>query len=172
MASKKHNLLGFLHGGPKKKEKGGNTPDKVLNQSPGESIAAGPSTAQPRASTSEQSTTERTRSVLGGLFSRNKTPSTRPTTPIAAIHTTEQQRLSDEVTNTPSAGKLASKQAEILPEATTTNHKKVLFLELGIGAIDLLSEVSDIAGLVLPNPVGDVLAKVTAVLGTLKVCTT
>ena len=114
--------------------------------------------------------------MLGGLFSRTKTPSTRPTTPtpqpIVAIHTTEQQPLMDEVTDTRSAGKLTSKQAETLPEATPTNEKKIIFLELGIGAIDLLSEVSDIANLVLPTPVGAVLAKVTAVLDTLKVCNT
>jgi hypothetical protein len=171
MASKKHNLFGFLHGESKKKEKVGNTSDKALNQSPGESSAAGPSTTQARASTSKQPTTERTKGVLGGLFSHKKTPSTRPTTPepTAAIHATEQQHRR---TDTPSAGKLTSKQTEALPEATVTNNKKVLFLELGIGAIDLLSEVSDIAGLVLPNPVGAVLEKVTAVLDTLKVCTT
>ena len=175
MASKKHNLLGFLHGGSRKKEK--------ANQSPGESSAvAGPSTVQARVSTSKQSTTEGTRAVLGGLFSRNKSPSTRPTTPtptsltpdpIGAINTTEQQQHPrDEATDPPSTGKLTSKQAKTPPEATATNTKKVLFLELGIGAIDLLSEVSDVAGLVLPNPVGAVLEKVTAVLGTLKVCTT
>jgi hypothetical protein len=182
MASKKHNLLDFLHGGTRKKEKGGNIPGKALNQSSGEPSAAGSSTPQARVSTSKQSTTEGTRGVLGGLFSRNKSPSTRPTTPtptsptpdpIGAINTTEQQQdLRDEVTDTPSSGKLTSKQADIFPEATETNKKKVLFLELGIGAIDLLSEVSDIAGLVLPNPVGAVLEKVTAVLGTLKVGTT
>jgi hypothetical protein len=173
MASKKHNLFGFLHGGSRKKEKGSNTPDKALNQTPSEFSAGGPSTAQARVSTSKQPTTERTKGVLGGLFSRNKTSSTRPTTPepIAAIPTTEQQHLRDEVMDTPSAGKLTSKQAETFPEATATNNKKVLFLELGIGAIDLLSEVSDIAGLVLPNPVGTVLGKITIVLGTLKVCT-
>jgi hypothetical protein len=166
MASKKHNLRGFLHWGSRKKDKGGNMPDKALDQSPGESSVAGPSTTQARASTSKQPTTELTKGVLGGLFSHNKTPSTRPTTPepIAAINTTEQQHLR---TDTPSARKLTSKQAETLPEATATNNKKVLFLELGIGAIDLLSEVSDIAGLV-----GAVLEKVTAVLDTLKVCTT
>jgi hypothetical protein len=174
VASKKHNLSGFLHWGSRKKEKWGSTPDKALDQSHGEFSAAGPSTAQARVSTSKQSTTEGTRGVLGGLLSRNKTPSTWPTTPesVAVIHTTEQGHLRDGVMDTPTAGKLTSKQAEISPEATATNHKKVLFLELGIGAIDLLSEVSDIAGLVLPNPVGAVLTKVTAVLGTLKVCTT
>jgi hypothetical protein len=170
MASKKHNLLGFLHGGSRKKEKVGNPPDKALNQFPGESSAAGPSTAQAGASTSKQSITDGTRGMLGGLFSRNKTPSTGHTTP-EPIAYTEQQNLGDEVMGTPS-GKLASEQAETSPEARVTNNKKVLFLELGIGAIDLLSEVSDIAGLVLPNPVGAVLEKVTAVLGTLKVCTT
>jgi hypothetical protein len=167
------NLLGFPS---RKKEKGGAMP----NQPSGESSAAGPSTTQARASTSKQPTTGSDRGVLGALFSRAKTPSKTPTTPtptpptpqpIAAVDTTEQQPLVDVVTDTPSAGKLTSKQAETLPEATATNNKKVLFLELGIGAIDLLSEVSDIAGLVLPNPVGTVLGKVTAVLGTLKVCT-
>jgi hypothetical protein len=167
------NLLGFPS---RKKEKGGAMP----NQPSGESSAAGPSTTQARASTSKQPTTGRDRGVLGAFLSRAKTPSTtRPTTPtpptpqpIAVIDTTEQQHPREGVLDTPSAVKLTSKQAETLPEATATNNKKVLFLELGIGAIDLLSEVSDIAGLVLPNPVGTVLGKVTAVLSTLKVCTT
>jgi hypothetical protein len=188
MASKKRNLLGFLQGGSRKKEKGGNPPDNALDQSPGESSAAGPSIAQARVSISKQSTTEGTKGMLEGLFSRNKTPLTRPTTPaaihtteqqplsaepVAAIYTTEQEHLRDEVADTPSAsaGKLTSKQAETLPESAT-NHKKALFLELGIRAIDLFSEVSDIADLALPKPVGDVLSKVTAVLRTLKVCTT
>jgi hypothetical protein len=176
MASQKHNRFGFLPGGSsRKKEKGGDILNKAPNQPSAASIAAEPSATQAHASTSKQSTTKGTRGVLGGLFSRTKTPSTRPTTPvpIAAIHTTEQQHLRDEVTDTPGAGKLTSKQAETLPEAVTaTNKKKVLVLELGIGAIDLLSEVSKIAGLVLPNPVEEVLGKVTKVLGTLKVRTT
>jgi hypothetical protein len=166
MASQKHNLLGFLHGGSKKKDKGANP----LNQPPG---AAGPPDIQARASTSKQSTTERFMDKLGGPFSRPKTPSTQPTTPTQPIPTTDQRHLRDETTNTPSTEKLISKQAEAFPEsATATNHTKVQFLELGIGAIDLLSEVSDAAGLILPNPVGAVLGKVTMVLGTLKVCTT
>jgi hypothetical protein len=162
------NLLGFPS---KKKEKGGAMP----NQPSGESSAAGPSTTQARASTSKQPTTGRDRSVLGALLPRAKTPSTRPTTPtpqpIAVIDTTEQQHSGEGVMDTPGAGKLTSKQAEILPEATATNKQKILFLELGIRAIDLLSDVSDIADIALPNPVGTVLGKVTVVLDTLKVCT-
>jgi hypothetical protein len=150
-------------------------PDKELNQSPGASSAGGPSTTQAPASTSKPFTTGKTGSVLGGLFSRAKTPSTRPTTPtpqpIAAIHTTEQQSLKDEVTDTPSTGKLTSKQAKLVLEAdTATNEKKKRVLELGIKAIDLVTEVSNIAGIILPNAVGPVLEKVTKVLGTLKVC--
>jgi len=173
MASQKHNLLSFLPGSSRMKEKEGATLNKALDQPPaaGESSAIGPFTTPAGASTSKQSRTGRIGGGLGGLFSRAKTPSTRPTTPTPPIHTTEQQHLRDEATDT--SGKLISKQAEAFPEtATATNHRKVRFLELGIGAIDLLSEVSDAAGLVLPNPVGAVLGKVTAVLGTLKVCTT
>jgi hypothetical protein len=172
MASQKRSRFGFLPEGLKKKEKAGDMPDKVLNQSPGASSALGPSTTQAQASTSKQSATEKTKGVLGGLFSRTNKPSTRPTTPtpqpISAIHTIEQQDMKDHLTDAPDTGKLTSKQAEVVPE--TTNNKKVLVLDLGIGAIDLLCEVSDIAGLVLPNPVGAVLEKVTVVLGTLKVC--
>jgi hypothetical protein len=175
MASQKHNRFSFLHGGSRKKEKGSDMPDKALNQPHGASSDVGPSTIQAHASTSKQSTTGRTGGVLGGLLSRTKKPSTRPTTPtppIAAVYTTEQQHLRDEVTDTPGAGKLTSKQAEAFPEAATaTNKNKVLFLELGIGAIDLLTDVSNAVGLVLPNPVGEVLGKVTKVLGNLKVCT-
>ena len=77
--------------------------------------------------------------ITGGLTSKQA-----ETVPEAAI--TEQQHPTDEVTHAPSAGKLTSKQAEAVPEATTTtNKKKVLALELGISAIDLLTEVSDIA---------------------------
>jgi hypothetical protein len=170
MASQKHSRFNFLHGGSRKKEKGGDTLDEGLDQASGASGTVGPSTTQARASTSKQSTIERKGGLLEGLFSRTKTPSMPP---IAAIPTTEQQHFRDEMTDTPSAEKLTSKQAKPFPEAaTTTNNRKVRFLELGIGAVDLLSEVSDAAGLVLPNPVGAVLGKVTAILGTLKVCTT
>jgi hypothetical protein len=175
MASQKQNRLNFFHGGSKKKEKGSDMHDKVSNQPPGASSAAGPSTAHAHASTSKRSTTGR---ILEGLFSRSKTQPTTPTptppTPqlIAATHTTEQQHIREEVTDTPSTGKLTSKQSEAVSEATTaTNKKKLLVLELGIGAIDLLTEVSNVAGLVLPNPVGEVLGKVTVVLGKLKVRT-
>jgi hypothetical protein len=174
MASQKRSRFSFLSEGLKKKEKGGDMLDKELNQSPDASSVLGPSTTQVRPSTSKQSATGKTGSVLGGLFLRTKASSTRSTTPtpqpIAAIHTVEQQDLRDEVTAAPGTGKITSKQAKAVPE--TTNNKKVLALELGIGAIDLLCEVSDIAGLVLPNPVGAVLEKVTVVLGTLKVWTT
>jgi hypothetical protein len=172
MASQKQNRLNFLHGGSKKKEKESDMHDKVSNQPPGASSAAGPSTAHAHASTSKRSTTGR---ILEGLFSRSKTRPTTPTPtsqPIAATHTTEQQHLREEVTDTPSTGKLTSKQSEAVSEATTaTNKKKLLVLELGVGAIDLLTEVSNVAGLVLPNPVGEVLGKVTVVLGKLKVRT-
>jgi hypothetical protein len=162
MASRKHNLLGFLHGGSTKKEKGAD----ALNQPPGACGADGPSATQARASTSKQSTTGRFMGKFGGPFSHPKTPSMQPITPTPPIH-------KDDMTDPPSAGNLTSKQARAFPEAaTTTNNRNVRFLDLGIGAIDLLSEVSDAAGLVLPNPVGAVLGKVTAVLGTLKACTT
>jgi hypothetical protein len=172
MSSQKRSRFGFLHGGFKKKEKGVDMPDKTLNQ-PSLSSAGGPSTNQASASAPKQSTTG---STLEALFSRSKTPSTRPTTPtpptpqpIAAIDRAEQH-LGDEVTDTPSTGKLASKQTENIPETVAaTNKKKQLALEHGIGAIDLLTQVSNIAGLALPNPVGEVLGKITVVLGTLKV---
>jgi hypothetical protein len=163
MSSQKHSRFGFLHGGFKKKEKRSDIPDKALNQ-PSD---VEPSTTQASASTSKQSTAG---SILEGLFSRSKTPSTRPTTPMPPTSQTEQQHARDEGTDTPGAGKLTSKQAEaVTEEATATNQKKVRALELGIGAIDLLTQVSNAAGLVLPNPVGEVLGKVTIVLGTLKV---
>jgi hypothetical protein len=174
------NPFNFLHGGSRKKEKGRDKFDKVLNQPPDAPSVAGPSTTQARASTSKQSTTGRIMGKLGVPFSRPKTPSKRPTTPtpptsqpIAATHSTEQQQPKDEATDTPSTGKLTSKRAEAVPEAAAaTNKKKEMALELGIHAIDLLTDVSNAAGLVLPNPVGEVLGKVTKVLGTLKVCST
>jgi hypothetical protein len=71
----------------------------------------------------------------------------------------------------PGPGKLVSKRAiEVVKDTTETNDKTITLLDLGIGAIDLLSQVSEVAGIALPNPVGPVLEKVAAVLGTLKVC--
>jgi hypothetical protein len=80
-----------------------------------------------------------------------------------------QQPRRGESTDTANTGKPNLKQAEASPEAANaTNDKKVMLLELAIGAIDLLS---DVAGLTLPNTASVVLRQVMAVMVRLQVCT-
>ena len=50
------------------------------------------------------------------------------------------------------------------------SEKAVAALDMGIEVIDLFQKVAKVTEMVLPSPLGDVLEKVTSVLGVLKVC--
>jgi hypothetical protein len=154
---------------------GSDMADSTPDQSPGVSGTIGPSTSQ-APSTSKRSTRSKLETKIKGFLSGSRTPSDRPSTPtpppIKASNTIKRQGLGNDASDVLGPGKLTSKRAEKVPQdPAETIDKKIALLGLGIGAINALRDVSEITGLAMnqSNPVGQVLEKVTAVLGTLKV---
>jgi hypothetical protein len=130
--------------------------ENTLDQPPDVAGVVRPFTAQVQASTSELSTRSGVRTQLG-IFSGAKGPPTLQ--PIAVSHTVEKELPKENVEDLPILGKGvtkgANKMADDATDATKTNDKKIAFHDLGIDGIDVLRDVSGIAGITPPDPVGN-----------------
>jgi hypothetical protein len=98
------------------------------------------------------------------LFSRRKSPA--PPTP----KVNQEQILPQDVQNHTQPETLLSLRNECHTKQENSDPvPKIVLYEMGIQVLDLFQQVAKVTELVLPSPVGNILEKVTGILGILKV---
>jgi hypothetical protein len=141
-------------------------PDKLSPESAYLGVADGRKT--PSSSRPVTPNSLKTKKSLGtsfrGLFSRRKSPA--PPSPKVS----QGQLLPQDVQNPIEPETLLSSRKEYhLKQENVDPARKVALYEMGIQAVDLFQQVARVTELVPPIPVGDLLEKLTGVLGILKV---
>ena len=112
---------------------------------------------------------------MGNCFSKNngETEEERVSSvPVAATTPTTTVKPNGNAEATPPALKiLISGRTDInnLKEERIDMEKSAAFFDMSLTVIDYFQKAADVTEMVLPSPLGDVLKKVTSVLGVLKV---